>query len=69
MCVHLHDDGVVPRADKIAGIDPDEILEGGLVALLHGLAQLGCQVLGAGAFEAVGPLPVDGVHLRVVWTR
>lgn len=67
LCPHLNDGGIIPGADEIAGVALHQLAEGGLVALLHGLPQLGRQVLRARALEAVGSLPVDGVHLHVVW--
>lgn len=65
---NLYHGGIVPRADEIARVAPDELAEGQLVAFLHSFPQLGRQVLRARALEAVGALAVDGIHLHIVWS-
>lgn len=65
--VHLHNSGIIPRANEIARVAPDQLFEGHLVTFLHSFPQFGRQVLGAWALETVGPLPVDGINLHVVW--
>lgn len=67
LCPHLHNSGIIPWANEIAWIVPHQLVEGHLVALLHSFPQFGGQVLRAWALETVGPLPVDGINLHVVW--
>lgn len=64
---HLHDGWVITWANEIAWIVPHQLTEGHLVALLHSFPQFGGEILGAWALETVGPLPVDGIDLHVVW--
>lgn len=66
-CPHLHNGGVITWANEIAWIVPHQLAEGHLVSLLHSFPQFSGEILGAWALETVGPLPVDGIDLHVVW--